>query len=117
MTFEKVAAQGEIKIYRLSDDAEIVGEPLAPEGDNLVIGHSETGHHHVMDRAAAKAAVVKDAPEGMRILRLIVERPTELRHLRAHDTHAPIQFSPGKYEIRIGREFDPYAELARRGAD
>lgn len=116
-TFEKIAAQGEIKIIRLSDDAEMMGDPLAPEADGLVIGHSETGHHHVIDREAARAFVAPVAPEGMRIMRLIVEKPTELRHLRSHDTHAPIGLSPGKYEVRIGREFDPYADLARRVAD
>jgi len=115
--FEKIAAQGEIKLYRLPDDADCTGEALAPEGGSLVIGHSETGHHHVIDREAATAVVLKDAPAGMRILRLIVEKPTELRHMRPYSTHAPIALSPGKYEARIGREYDPYAELARRVAD
>ncbi len=116
-----IAAQGEIKLRRLSDDAAATPPPgfapLPPEGRNLVVGHSETGHHHVVDREKATAYVSSDAPEGMRILRLIVAAPTLLEHLRPHDTHAPIDLDPGEYELRIGREFDPYAELARQVAD
>lgn len=36
---------------------------------------------------------------------------------RLYDTHAPIALQPGCYEIRIGREYDPYADVARRQAD
>lgn len=116
--FTKFAAQGEIKIIRLADDADMTGKPLADEAPGVhTIGHSETGHHHVIDRAAAEVVVLDRAPEGMRILRAIVTAPTALRHMRGHDTHAPISLPPGNYEFRIGREFDPYAELARRVAD
>lgn len=117
-TFEKVAAQGEIKIIRLPDDADMTGATLATENpDYHIVGHSETGHHHVIDRNCASVTVLPKPPAGMQILRLIVEKPTALRHLRGHDTHEPIALSPGNYEIRIGREYDPYAELARRVAD
>ena len=51
-TFTKVAAQGEIKIIRLSGDADMTGTPLPVEVEAYhIVGHSETGHHHVIDRA------------------------------------------------------------------
>lgn len=87
-------------------------------GGLFVIGHSETGHHHVLDRAdGVTVNVLERAPEGMRILRAILEEPTRLIHQRPHDTHETIDLAPGEYEFRIAREFDHYAELARQSAD
>lgn len=119
-TFSKFAAQGEITIIRLGARAAAAPSgytPLPPEGAHLVVGHSETGHHHVVDARHATVAVMDRPPEGMRILRMIVNEPTALEHLRPHDTHETIALEPGVYELRIGREYDAYAELARQSMD
>ena len=121
-SFKTIAAQGEITIIRIGDAPENKGLPkgcaqLTPENGHYVIGHSETGHHHVIDVKGASVGVLEKAPEGMRILRAILQNPTTLTHLRDHDTHEPIALEPGEYEFRIGREFDPYQEIARRQAD
>jgi hypothetical protein len=121
--FHKIAAQGEITIVRVGDLPTDRALPtgytsMAPERGKFVIGHSETGHHHVLDRTAGVDIAVMDTPPaGMKILRAILETPTALVHLRDHDTHEPIQLMPGEYEFRIAREFDHYAELARQSAD
>lgn len=122
-TFKTVAAQGEITIRRIGDvpatRAILSGfTPMKPEHGKFIIGHSETGHNHVLDRLdGIDVAVMDSPPEGMKILRAILENPTSLVHLRDHDTHEPIQLLPGEYEFRIAREFDHYAELARQSAD
>jgi len=120
-TFKISAAQGEITIRRIGDLPKNRFQkgftPMKPEGDKFIIGHSETGHHHVIDAHGADVSVLDRPPEGMRILRMILDSPTPLEHLRAHDTHEPIQIEPGEYEIRIAREFDHYQELARKSAD
>lgn len=121
-SFSIRAAQGEITIIRIGDAPPTKSFPegyteLKPENGKLVVGHSETSHHHVVNPKDASVAVLDRAPEGMRILRMIVENPTSLDHLRPHDTHESIAVQPGMYEIRIGREFDPYEEIARRQAD
>jgi hypothetical protein len=36
-----------------------------------------------------------------------VNRPVALEHLRPHDTHEPIMFTPGVYEVRRQREHMP----------
>lgn len=120
-TFRNFAAQGEITIQRIGP---VTGRglpkgctPVPAEAGNLVIGHSETGHHHVMDARSASVGVMDRAPEGMRILHLIVESATPLVHLREHDTHEPILHEPGEYVVRIGREYDPYQQLSRMQAD
>lgn len=116
MTYN-VAAQGDVMLRRLPDDACREGTPVTPEGGYVIITHSETGHHHVMDADAVTLLERPQdkAPEGMEILRAIVSSPTPLVHLRSHDTHAPIMFETGVYEVRHQREYT--AEGYRRAQD
>lgn len=121
-SFQIVAAQGEISIRKIGDLPKNKKLPkgctaLKADGRHFIIGHSETGHHHVIDADGAVVGVMDAPPAGMRILYTILENPTELEHLRPHDTHETIVVEPGVYEIRIAREFDHYAELARQSAD
>jgi hypothetical protein len=53
----------------------------------------------------------------MRVLYALLETPGELRHLRGYDTHGSHFLEPGSYMFRTDREYDPYAELARRVRD
>ena len=115
-TFINSAAQGEITIRRVETLPADV-KPLALEAGKFIIGHSETGHHHVMDRHDKTVFESTKAPAGMRILYAVLDSAAELTHERGHDTHEPISFAPGIYEFRLGREYDPYAELARQVAD
>lgn len=115
-TFQNLAAQGEISIRRvdrLPDDV----TAIAPENGNYIIGHSETGHHHVMTLDRKQVFEAINPPAGMRVLYAILDAPADLVHQRGHDTHETIQIEPGIYEFRLGREYDPYAELARQVAD
>jgi hypothetical protein len=113
-------AQGELTIRKLDPDFKIPKGcmPLTTEHEHLIVGHSETGHHHVLHARGTEVLVAENPPEGMRILYAILKEPNSLKHLRDFDTHESIDFEePGTYEIRAAREFDPYAELARRSAD
>lgn len=120
--FNVIAAQGEITIRRLGDLPSNRALPkgftaMQPENGWFIVGHSETGHHHVIGAAGATLGVMDQPPPGMRILYAILENPLSLQHLRDHDTHETLANAPGIYEIRIAREFDPYAELARQTRD
>jgi hypothetical protein len=115
MTFKKTAAQGEITVRKIAKLPNGVS-PLSKEGGKLIIGHSETGHHHVLEHEA-EVFIADNAPAGMRVLYALIEQQNTLVHERTFDTHAPISLDPGAYEFRIGREYDPYAEIARRQAD
>lgn len=119
-TFKKCAAQGELTIIRLKPKATVnkAGTPLALERGHLIIGHSETRHDHVLEHdRGATVTVLDKAPEGMRILHMILKEANYLIHKRDFDTHEPIALAPGEYLVRIGREYDPYAEIARHQAD
>lgn len=119
-TFKTIAAQGEITIRRIGAKTRNLPKgftAILPENGRYIIGHSETGHSHVIDAIGATVGVLDKPPEGMRILHLILKNPHSLEHLRNYETHAPIMLEPGQYEVRIAREYDPYAELARTSAD
>jgi len=120
-SFKKVSAQGEITVFRIGKVKTVDASkfsPLALDRGEYVIGHSETGHNHVLERTdGAEVYVAKTAPEGMRILRAILTEPNALVHMRDHDTHETIVLAPGVYDFHISREYDPYAELARTVAD
>lgn len=111
----KIAAQGEAFFRRVDGVTGAVKE-VAPEGGKVIVAHSETGHHHVMDASSVTLLErTEGVGEGLRILYMIVDEPTALEHLRGHDTHEPILFNPGTYEVRLQREYTP--EGYRRVAD
>jgi len=113
---ETLGAQGEIRIFRIDELPRGI-EPLEKEKGRYIIGHSETGHHHVLEAEHPQVYQAKDAPDGMRVLYAILETPGSLEHLREHDTHAPHALGPGIYMFRTDREFDHYEKLARAVAD
>lgn len=112
MKFEKHAAQGELTITKLDRVPKNIGELVKPVGGNLIVGHSETGHHHVVDADCATLTRVDPFTAF-----LAVRTATRLTHQREYDTHPAIELQPGMYEFRTGREFDPFEEAIRISAD
>lgn len=103
--FKKTAAQGELGFIRLkSHKIPSNAKRVQPEGVYLIIGHSETGHHHVMDEGDVE---LYQLPDDLLECLLIVHKPTELRHLRDYDTHTSLLFEPGAYRVRHLREYTP----------
>jgi len=118
-TFKKICAQGEITtdiVAKIPDGATL--RKVDPIGGKLVISHSESGHHHYIPACDAELLERTDnVPAGMQIFYSIVKNATALRQDAAvpHD-----EISLGAdiiYRHRISREFDPFAEQARRVAD
>lgn len=107
-TVKNTAAQGEVYVRRFEGKRPNGLVPVKPEGNHFVVAHSETGHHHVMEAGGVQLLEqTRDVPEGLRILHLIVDKPTTLDHLRPFHTHESLLFEPGEYEIRLAREYTP----------
>jgi len=112
VTFNKVSAQGDVLFIKVDSIPSGMKEVL-PEHGQIVVTHSETGHNHVMvlDRPEYEE---DDTPNVQMFTGddplnswLKVNRPTTLDHLRSYDTHKPIMFSVGLYEVRRQREHTP----------
>ncbi len=110
-TFTTACAQGELYITRVArlPDGLV---PIPAENGRVIVGHSETGHHHVM---TAERTTMYRLPEEIYDLFLVVNEPDTLEHLRSFDTHKPVEFTPGIYRVRRQREYIP--EGWRRAAD
>ena len=106
------AFQGDVMILRVNDIP--AGLTTAkPEGDVFVIAHSETGHHHVIDRAKAEVFEAADN-EFCAFIRVTAEK-VDLEHRRSFDTHETLELPRGDYMVRRQREYIP--EGYRRAAD
>ena len=101
-TFNSVCAQGDIYISKIDAIPSSVVR-VSPEGNQIIVTHSETGHHHVM--AAETVEMYRPETNFDWDAWLIVKEPTPLRHLRGYDTHEPIMFEPGIYHVRRQREY------------
>lgn len=105
-TFKTRAAQGEIGFIRLPGNTKIPknAQKIAPVNGQVVVGHSETGHHHVMD---AQRTTLYKLPDSLLECLMVVDKPDQLEHLREFDTHEPLAFEPGVYKVRYLREYTP----------
>jgi len=113
---EIIGAQGEITIIwidRVPDS--ITTQPVETTDAGTIISHSESGHHHLLTGGDVLERT-SDVRPGMRVLYAILDEPARL-HQTAQSAHEPYDLPPGVYEFRCAREFDPFAEQARRVAD
>lgn len=111
-----IGAQGEITIIQI--DALPVGmetKPVDRIDAGWIISHSESGHHHVLTHGNVMERTDK-VPAGMQVLFAILDEPGQLIQ-DAQVPHGKYDLAAGLYEFRISREFDPFAEQARRVAD
>lgn len=106
-TFKNTCAQGDVCFVRRETLPAGLTE-IKPTDGRIVVTHSETGHDHVMvlDRATEPAVRMYGGDNPL-VAWLEVNRPTALEHQRPHDTHEPIMFEPGVYEVRRQREHTP----------
>lgn len=103
-TFKNVCAQGDVYITRIKELPKNAIPADDISGKYVIITHSETGHHHVMEKEKVKTYKL---PDSVMDLLLVVEDPVKLEHLREFDTHEPILFTEGVYHIRRQREHTP----------
>ena len=125
----KPVAQGEVLVWMKKYAPKDVLEKLASlknmeemlvEGGKLILGHSETGHHHVLEAVREKTpismaalALIDKANDTFIELKLFEE--CKLVHMRSNDNHECFVFPKGEY-IRGLRE-EQIPEGWRRVAD
>lgn len=110
-TFENQAAQGDLLITKIDSLPENLKQVM-PEDGNIVVAHSETGHNHVV---FSEDVTAYHAANDDFVMYLVVNKETELKHLRSFDTHESIKVREGIYRINRQREYIP--DGFRRVAD
>lgn len=98
-------AQGDVLVTRVSSLPPKVSK-VTPKDGRYIVGHSETGHHHVV---IDKPGVEMFDTENPLIsyLKVIDNVETTMEHLRSFDTHEPYLLKGGTYEIRRQRQKTP----------
>ncbi|SRR6266536_4442277 len=82
-----------------------------PEGDTqelkvVIVGHSETGHHHVLTSPVSMRVLEKDN-------RMYVETMLDslLTHKKSHDQHDTLTIKPGIWEVVHKVEYNPITKI------
>lgn len=101
--------QGECLFIRVDqfEDKDSDYESQNPESGQLIVAHSETGHHHVIDVKRSKQADLLIHKTNQFIGRLVLGEDCEVKHLRSFDTHETLNLPKGKYVLRYRREYTP----------
>lgn len=96
----EIVSQGEIDAYKLSRLPAGV-KKVIPENGHYILGHSESGHHHVVKEHPGINYYASDNPlvSYLEVIEVTDKVETILEHLRSYDTHQPIGFDVGIYEI------------------
>lgn len=119
MNKKVIGAQGEITIIQLIDETAlpsgIVTKKAERTAKGWIISHSESGHHHILTGGEVLERT-DDVPQGMQILYALLDGPASLIQ-DAQVPHGGYDLEPGVYMFKISREYDPFAEQARRVAD
>lgn len=116
MAKQIIGAQGEITIIKIDALPEgMTTKPVERTAKGHIISHSESGHHHVLTGGEVMERT-DNVPAGMQKLYALLDAPASLVQ-DAAVPHEGYDLEPGIYEFRISREFDPFAEQARRVAD
>lgn len=112
----KPVAQGEVLIWMkkyapkpvLDAMSSLKLSPMTLENDQLIVGHSETSHHHVLE-PVMETEHISNVVQGLidaandSYMLLNAKSDFKLVHLRGTDTHTGFVFPPGEY-IRGVRE-------------
>lgn len=80
------------------------------EGNNIIIGHSESGHNHVLE-SKSKNDLELYEKDGAVYVR--VNKPSLLVHRKSFDIHQPIEVAVGIYRINHKTEYDPFKGITR----
>lgn len=74
----------------------------------FIVGHSESGHHHVLESKTEFDVILKDDT-----LFLELFGDANLVHKKTTDKHNTLVVKAGKYQVFRKQEYDPWNQLMR----
>ena len=109
-------SHGEVNFFRIVEGKPDLGgfTEVDPVHDTYIVGHSESGHNHVLD--CNGATVMERELDGMKILYAILKNPVALKQ-SAGTPHKQQIVEHGVYFITNNVEYNPFLEQARRVSD
>ena len=111
-----IGQQGEVRIIKIDAMPEgMATKPAQKIAKGFIISHSESGHHHLLTGGDVMERTDK-VPAGMQQFYAILDAPEKFIQ-DAANPHGGYSLDPGIYRFDVSREYDPFAEQARRVAD
>lgn len=112
-------AHGEINFFKIEDgfvdDSEFTTFKDANSNGDVIVGHSESGHNHVLERT--KGMTIKEMEhKGSQMLYAVLNNPAKL-YQEAGSPHKQQTVEAGKYIIGSSLDYDPFTQQAKRVAD
>jgi len=115
---EHTNAHGEINFYKIIegsvDLSEFVPVTDTTQTGDIIVGHSESGHHHVLEKENVE--ISEFVHDGMKYFHAIVKKQNRL-YQDASSPHDEQTIEPGEYIIGVSLDYDPFTQQARRVAD
>jgi len=91
---------GDVVLERVEDGCEL-GSPIESKRSVVLAEGEATGHSHRIDSSFDARLYSDPSNDNAKILVLV--RPSDLMH----EEHQTIQLPPGKYRVRIKRQYSP----------
>lgn len=104
VTYDEQFAQGDLLLEVIDALPDTAIESL-PQGQEHIVGHSETGHHHVVNKAQAR--FYEDSKNPLICYLQIDGDYADLVHLRSWDIHKTVRNPHGIIKITREREETP----------
>lgn len=79
---------------------------------SFIVGHSETGHHHVLQGTEFEVTEISKNELYIRLF-----QPGKLVHQKQVDKHKTLPVSPGMYKISYKTEYSPWTKLISKVQD
>lgn len=98
MTTRNPIRHGEVLLLPVEGTPEGTVDGVA----ECIVGHSESGHHHVLESDTLFARIVTTAGE----LYVDLDAPTPLRHHKSHHQHRELIVPAGAWRVLKKTEFD-----------
>lgn len=112
-TFEQKAIRhGEILLIPIDELPKNIEQVF--EGKEFIVGHSETGHHHV---AVGDVTAFRPLGADSKDVYLRVNRDSIVEHRKTFDKHETKTLFEGLYLCRPKTEYDPFDKLIREVRD
>lgn len=77
-----------------------------------IVGHRETGHHHILESKTYFDVAVSNEDLYLRLY-----APADLVHKKSHDRHDTLTVQPGIYRVKRKHEYDPWSQRIREVFD
>lgn len=104
-------AHGEITLIRVDSLPEGL-DPVNTTGPAHILAHSESGHHHVMEKENVE--FYKDPEDAFQaFIRITGGAPAMLYQERGHNPHGKQYYEPGIWKVVNAREMDLAGEIRK----